>query len=312
MKKHLLLPGMLLALLLLGSPSMAAEKDNALNYEWNPLPITVHVDGSYLPCDVDPIIKNGRTLLPLRAAGEALDAKVEWLPQQQAAHLSKDGKNVYFFLNSKTFTVNGQSFPLDCAPMLVKNRTMIPLRAFGEALGATVDWRNALRDVTIDTPAPDATAPEMPDGISADAARFIEKYYVPDDSTDAFVGSWRSEPEQFVNPWGMGNYNQTHYHFISKYNDIYQCIHIGIENADWYDNHGSVVEKLEAWTDNHALMMHKMSLDDVIYHRVPGNGYSNMLLMGVGIFKLEGPHLMKHGEYINGDLSFRQIIYSRF
>lgn len=40
------------------------------------VPITIHVDGKYVPTDVDPTIRNGRTMVPLRAAGEALGATI--------------------------------------------------------------------------------------------------------------------------------------------------------------------------------------------------------------------------------------------
>lgn len=40
--------------------------------------ISVVVDGQVLATEVSPVIENGRTMVPLRAIFEALDASVEW------------------------------------------------------------------------------------------------------------------------------------------------------------------------------------------------------------------------------------------
>ncbi len=41
-------------------------------------PIRVMVDGAELAFDVDPVIENDRTLVPMRLIFEALGAKVDW------------------------------------------------------------------------------------------------------------------------------------------------------------------------------------------------------------------------------------------
>lgn len=96
MKKKLFLTA-LLAGLLMATPAMA--EDNA--YE-SGTPITIHIDGEYLPCDVDPVMVGGRTLMPVRAAGEALGATVWWDGANQAATLTKGDKTVMFFVDSTT------------------------------------------------------------------------------------------------------------------------------------------------------------------------------------------------------------------
>jgi len=41
-------------------------------------PIKVFIDGTALKMDVSPVLKDGRTLVPLRSIGEALTAQVNW------------------------------------------------------------------------------------------------------------------------------------------------------------------------------------------------------------------------------------------
>ena len=45
-------------------------------------------------------------------------------------------------------TINGEAIPFDVPPQMVNDRTMVPLRAIFEALGASVDWNPETSTVT--------------------------------------------------------------------------------------------------------------------------------------------------------------------
>ena len=49
---------------------------------------------------------------------------------------------------STQVTVNGKTLTFDSAPIVQQGRTLVPLRAIFEALGATVDWQPAAKTVT--------------------------------------------------------------------------------------------------------------------------------------------------------------------
>lgn len=233
MKKKGLLSTLLIAgLLAAPTAAMATDLNTIPGFHEDVLPITIHADGSYVPTDVDPIIQNGRTMLPLRAAGEAIGAMVNWDQPTQTATAEKDGTTVSFTLNSTTYYINGEAHTTDVAPSLISNRTLLPLRVFAEALNADVEWNDSLRDVQIDTAAADMPAPTLPHDTPADAAVLIQKYYVAADSSDPVVGSWKhwgqTAPEG--SPSG-GTFigSKFTYHFISKasngtYNDIWATV----------------------------------------------------------------------------------------
>lgn len=44
--------------------------------------------------------------------------------------------------------IDGQQIAFDVPPQLINDRTMVPLRAIFEALGATVDWNDDTQTVT--------------------------------------------------------------------------------------------------------------------------------------------------------------------
>ena len=90
--------------------------------------------------DQQPIIADGRTLVPLRAVMEALGFEVEWEPTQNRVNLEKPGFDISLTIGSRIMVVNGNNVSLDVSAQLINNRTMVPLRAISEATGMEVRW----------------------------------------------------------------------------------------------------------------------------------------------------------------------------
>lgn len=85
--KHKKIASALISAALLFSASTPAfaygEQINVINVPGSPyieteMPVSIQVDRAWLPTDTTPIIENGRTLIPLRACGEAVGAEVSW------------------------------------------------------------------------------------------------------------------------------------------------------------------------------------------------------------------------------------------
>lgn len=57
--------------------------------------------------------------------------------------------NINMTIDNKTVSVNGAAAALDVPPMILNNRTMIPLRFVGEKMGMKVDWNDANRTITM-------------------------------------------------------------------------------------------------------------------------------------------------------------------
>ncbi len=52
-------------------------------------------------------------------------------------------------IGSADMTVDGRMMTLDAPPVIVESRTLVPIRAVAEALGATVSWDASTRTVAI-------------------------------------------------------------------------------------------------------------------------------------------------------------------
>jgi len=81
---------------------------------------------------------------------ETLGAAVTWNQAAQQATIQTAAYTVVFTIGSSAYTVNGLSKTLDSPAILVNSRTLVPFRAFAEAIGAVVDYNNATRTVTVD------------------------------------------------------------------------------------------------------------------------------------------------------------------
>jgi len=105
-------------------------------------PIRIVIDGKEVKSDVAPVVENGRTLVPLRVISETLGADVEWTASTRTVTIRTAAYTVIFQQNSSTFTVNGATRTLETPCKSVGGRTMIPLRAFADSIGAEVSYSN--------------------------------------------------------------------------------------------------------------------------------------------------------------------------
>lgn len=172
-------------------------------------PVTVHVDGRYVPTDAQPKIQDGRTFLPMRAVAEAIGAEVNWDGTTQCVTVKKEATQAQFFVGKKNYTVNGKNQTLLVAPINDKGRVLVPIRDFAEAVKCEVNWDAYTASIDITTGGPVAEAPSLPKDTPEYVRWLVEKYYVPagEDNT----GSWMSSYES---PDGKSS-GQTYY-FISK------------------------------------------------------------------------------------------------
>ncbi len=123
--------------------------------------VKVNIDGNYeVPfTDQSPIIKDNRVLVPVRIVLETLGKKVLWDQKTKEITIKDDVTTVVLKENSKTMvkettnpidnTITKEEITLDCAPIIIKGRTLLPIRAVVEAFGAAVIWEEDTQTVLI-------------------------------------------------------------------------------------------------------------------------------------------------------------------
>ncbi len=132
----------LLLLILLSLTAIPASAENE---------IQVFIDGKTVAFDQPPVIIDGRTLVPMRAIFEALDATVDWEENTQTAIGKKDGITVKITIGENILYKNETGIALDVPAKLIGGRTMVPARAISEAFGAYVSWNPTHHYVFVET-----------------------------------------------------------------------------------------------------------------------------------------------------------------
>lgn len=108
------------------------------------------VDGVAQTLEVAPVVTDGRTMMPLRAAANAAGVTNDnILFSNGVITIIRGDRVAQFTLGSTTMVVNGVSFAMDVAPSLVQGRTLIPVRWVATALGVPVVWDAAARTITV-------------------------------------------------------------------------------------------------------------------------------------------------------------------
>lgn len=103
------------------------------------------LEGVSFPMDAAPVIRNGRTLLPIRALIEKLGGKVGWNAKTRTATVMLGDRSVVLEVAKNTALVNGKPVPVDATnarvvPEIIDSRTFLPLRFIAESLGVELTW----------------------------------------------------------------------------------------------------------------------------------------------------------------------------
>jgi hypothetical protein len=126
----------------------------------------IYVDLQEVKADVAPQIINQRTMVPVRAIAEMVGCRVEWIADKKQVEIFDPASNVLIIvmqvgnkianyskydalLNDRV----GVECVLDSPPIIINNRTMVPLRFISEAIGYKVDYKVDNGDVYLFSPA---------------------------------------------------------------------------------------------------------------------------------------------------------------
>lgn len=104
------------------------------------------IDGSK---QTSPVIKNGRTLIPIRALIEQMGGNMTWSSAEKKLLINLNTKVIELWINSKTVLVNGIKKLSDAEPIIINGRTFVPLRIITENLGCKLEWQPNEKTITI-------------------------------------------------------------------------------------------------------------------------------------------------------------------
>lgn len=128
---------------------LEATDDACYADENRQLPVKVVLNGERIRFDQEPVIENGRTLVPLRKIFEALGATVEWNQETQTVTSVLGNTTVVLTIGHNIMYVNTKPVELDVPGKIINDRTLAPVRAVAEGFNCKVEWDNNTRTVLI-------------------------------------------------------------------------------------------------------------------------------------------------------------------
>lgn len=115
--------------------------------------MTIYVDDMYVESD-GALIRNNRTMVPVRAVAEMMGCRVDWDPDNQGIyiydpHTDEDVLDMWIDDYSATLymhdkytgeVIDSYTEYMDSPPVLINSKTYVPLRFIAEALGYVVEY----------------------------------------------------------------------------------------------------------------------------------------------------------------------------
>ncbi len=114
--------------------------------------------------DTPPYVKQGRTVVPVRALTEGLGADVAYnFETKEVTIINPDtGLTIVLTLGSNEALVNGNIVVLDCMAEATNSRTYVPIRFIAETFNLIVEWNPDYGVIEIEEPAAEEPAAEEP------------------------------------------------------------------------------------------------------------------------------------------------------
>ena len=108
-----------------------------------------YINGTAHTLDAAPIIRESRTMLPVRFVAEAFGANIEWDGATSTAIVKTSTTTIEVTIGKTTAKVNGVEVTLDAPAFIENSRTYLPVRFVAENLGAEVSWDGATSTATL-------------------------------------------------------------------------------------------------------------------------------------------------------------------
>ena len=136
-------------------------------------PIKLYINKKQIITDVNPRIVNDRTMVPVRVVMENFGADVEWDGKLRMVSIETKQNSIQLTIDSNIAKVDGKKIKLDVSPVIVSDRTLVPIRFVSENLGYNVDWDGDERIVSIDEPKNDKIIIDSVDCVSNEECTII-------------------------------------------------------------------------------------------------------------------------------------------
>ncbi|EOD01900.1 copper amine oxidase N-terminal domain-containing protein [Caldisalinibacter kiritimatiensis] len=159
----------------------AAEEIEGEDEGLSILPVeNIFIENVDVKFDTPPVIKTGRTLIPVRAITEGFGANVEWNGEERKVTITRDDVEIVLQIDSSEVLVNGEESTIDVPSSIYSNRTYVPLRFILETFKLSVNWDGETETIEIEEDEEESEVVEDTD----DAATESEEEATEEETTE--------------------------------------------------------------------------------------------------------------------------------
>jgi N-acetylmuramoyl-L-alanine amidase len=119
-------------------------------------PVSLVLDGVPVESAVPPVVIRERTLIPARAVFESMGASVSWNEELRQVGVTTAGAVILLTVDAFEYAIDGNIYTADVPPLIIDERTMIPVRIVAEAMGCDIKWDDLARTVSVTSPVPES------------------------------------------------------------------------------------------------------------------------------------------------------------
>ena len=101
--------------------------------------------------DVKFFLENMRTYVPLRFISENLGFVVDYNEDSKEISINNKDSSISMKLGEDVYTLNGEEKTMDVKPIIIDDKTYVPIRFVVEGLGFEVEWHEEFKVVNIIT-----------------------------------------------------------------------------------------------------------------------------------------------------------------
>lgn len=103
----------------------------------------IYYKGVSIALDVQPTVIDGRMMIPARAVFEKMNCSVQWDAASRSVDVARGDRRIVITIDQNFMLVDSKAVKLEVPATIVEGRTLVPLRAISNALGARIVYGEA-------------------------------------------------------------------------------------------------------------------------------------------------------------------------
>lgn len=114
--------------------------------------IKVYLGEDRVYFDTDPVVENGKAMLPIKGIADAMGMNTVWDSKTKTVTAEKEGMNLVFKINDDKAFVNGIQMTMDRPAKIINGSAMIPASYIRQCFNADIAWDQQTKTIIINMP----------------------------------------------------------------------------------------------------------------------------------------------------------------